>query len=417
MLQIGSEERMSEWRRVDNRAFLKWVEDEGSTASSILLRRAEWAVAHAIQDLRASGLVAAEAFAVAAVVLQTGNESATSLLKDVAAMKEEERRKLKELPSLKQALSILETRATLLLNGDLVRVAEEAEKEGNRRFSQGHHSAALPIVQLAVFARVQSAGEDALPTLGARFLEARVLNFLGRGAEALPIAQEVARKREQHPDLGPIHPSTLASRLFVVPILSTLGRSDEALCIAQDVASKREQHPSLGPLHPSTLASRFLVAQLLDKVGRSVEALPIAQDVASKAEQHSGLGPRHPSTIAGRFLLAQILDKVGQSAEALPIAQDAARKGEQNPSLGPLHPSTFISWVLVARILDRVGRSSEALPIAQDIASKRERHPGFGPLHPSTRASHTFVTQLLSKAGHSTEAAVGNKQQSGNRHS
>jgi hypothetical protein len=387
---------LSEWKQLECQEFLKWAEDEGNTASTILLHRAEWAVAHAVKDFRASGLVASEAYATAALVSWPGNESARHLLKDITAMRDHERRTGKRLPSLGESLALLNTWAELP-NVDLGRLAVEAEEEANWRFSRGHHAAALPIVQRLVFVRMQTAGDDAVATLAARFLEARVLNFLGRSMEAALIAQDVIRKREQHPDLGPFHPSTLSSRLFVVPILSALGRSDEALSIAQDVASKREQHPGLGALHPSTLASRFLVAQILDKVGRSEEALPIAEDVASKAEQHADLGPHHPSTVAGRFLVAQILDNLGRCAEALPIAQDAAIKGEQSRGLGQLHPSTLISWMLVARILGKTGRSMEALPIAQDIAIKRKQHPSFGPLHPSTLASQTFVTQLRNR--------------------
>jgi len=394
---IGDDKPPSEWMQLERQEFLKWVEDEGQATSSILLRRAEWTIAHAAKDFRAAGLVAAEAYAMAALVSWPGNESAKRLLKDITAMRDPQRRTGARLPTLLESLALLDIGSAGLSNVDLARLADEAEEEANWRFCLGHHTAALPIVQRAVFVRMQTVGEDAAATLATRFLQARVLNFLGRSSEAVLIAQDVIRKREQHPDLGSSHPSTLASRLFVVPILSALGHNVEALAIAVDVASRREQHPSFGPLHPSTLASLFLVAQILDKIGRCEEALPIAEDVASKAERHAYLGPHHPSTVAGRFLVAQILDHLGRSAEALPLARDAAIKGEQSRGLGPLHPSTFISWLLVAQILDNAGRSIDALPIAEDIAIKREQHPSFGPLHPSTLASQTFVAQLRNR--------------------
>lgn len=345
-------------------------ENQNNVASFALLQRAEWALSYSIGDLRSLALVAAEAYAIAAVVLQPANARALGLVKDLADMR---RPSGQIAPSLHASLTELNARIATFFNVDRTREANEAEGEANRRFLDGHHAAALPLIQRVVFVRTEILGEDAVPTLNARFLEARILNFLGRQTEALMVAQDVVGKQEQHPDLGPVHPVTLSTQLFMVPILSSFGRSEEALCIAQNVTDKREKHPRIGPLHPSTLASRFLVAQILDKLGDSNQALPIAQDVATKAEHHPSLGPRHHSTIAGWFLVAEILDKVGHRAEALPIAQEVVKRGERNPSLGPLHPSTLVSLRLVARILQTLGRDEEANVLRRDIDRRRRK--------------------------------------------
>ena len=258
-LELHDKEMLDQNFQPANRALLDWLEEEGEAASMVLLHRAEWAIAHAVQDLRAPGLVAAEACAIGAVALDPANERAMSLLNDVIAMREAEGQ---IMPPLQQSLTEIDARASELFDIDLFRDADEAEAEAYRRYDQGHYSAALPLVQRAVFARMQTIGKFAIPTFRIRLLQALLLDQLGRSDEALAIAQDVAAKGEQHPDLGPQHPSTLASRHLVAQILHTLGRSDEALAIAQDVAAKEEQHPDLGPQHRSTLNSRRLVERI-----------------------------------------------------------------------------------------------------------------------------------------------------------
>jgi septal ring factor EnvC (AmiA/AmiB activator) len=73
-----------------NQALLRWLEDEGHTAAKILFHRAEWAAAHAVKDLRPQGLVAAEAYALAATTLGPANDQAMRLLREVQAMRDEE---------------------------------------------------------------------------------------------------------------------------------------------------------------------------------------------------------------------------------------------------------------------------------------------------------------------------------------
>jgi hypothetical protein len=315
--------------------------------SEALLRRAEWAVAYAVADVRAAGLVAAEAYATAALVLQPASDSAASLLDAIVSMR---RHRSEMAPSLRESLITLDLRAATS-ESEPAEIVDAAEAEARWRFSRGYHIAALPLVRRVVSARLKAAGAEALSTLEARALEAKVLNFLGCSAQAASIGYAVALARERHPGLGPRHGSTLASWLFVAPILSALGRSDEALRIADDVAQKRTADPELGVFHPLTLAARFLVAQILTNAGHSKDAVSIAEDVAGKAEQHPDLGPLHPSTIAARFLVAQIYDNLGRSAEALIIAEDVAAKGARHRGLGPLHPSTVISRLFAARLL------------------------------------------------------------------
>jgi hypothetical protein len=61
-LDVGNEEQA-------NRALVRWCQTEGPTLSQLMLSRAEWAISHAASEGHASGLISAEAFAIAAVSL------------------------------------------------------------------------------------------------------------------------------------------------------------------------------------------------------------------------------------------------------------------------------------------------------------------------------------------------------------
>jgi chromosome segregation ATPase len=73
-----------------NRALAAWRQQEGEAISQVMFKRAEWAAAHAVQEQRASGLVTAEAYGIAAVSLWPKNRNALKLLEDIdSTMKDE----------------------------------------------------------------------------------------------------------------------------------------------------------------------------------------------------------------------------------------------------------------------------------------------------------------------------------------
>ena len=286
-------------------AVRQWLEHQGEDVSELLFSRAEWAAAYAAGDQRAAGLVAAEAYSIAAIALWPGNRGAADLLDDIRIIKAEEAHPT--LP-LTQSLSELQNRATELFEPALVEAADEAEHEARRRFARGRYHAALPAVERAIALRLWTVGETGAKTSIAKYIKAQILQALGHSDEALRIAQEVAEGQKNA--LGPSHQDTLESRCLVAGLLSQLRYEKEALPIAQEVAEAQKN--ALGPSHPTTLARRRFVASLLFKLGSDEAALRIAEEVAEAQEKNRSLGRTHPNTLASRHLVAAILSKLGR---------------------------------------------------------------------------------------------------------
>ena len=100
-------------------------------------------------------------------------------------------------------------------------------------------------------------GENNVKTLDARHLRADVLRWLGEYEVARTEIEEVIRKREQHPALGPDDSDTLKSRHIHTYILRHLGEYEAALAEIKEVIRKQRQSHSLGPDHPDTLTNRY----------------------------------------------------------------------------------------------------------------------------------------------------------------
>ena len=283
-----------------DRILARWVETEGEAISRLLFCRATWAAAYATGELRAMGLLAAEAYATAAMAFWPSNRDAIGLLADVATLREQEGQ---NPPSLREALQILPDRAVEVFDANLADQANKAEGEARRRLVHGQYHAALPAVERAVLLRVRTLGKASIRTATTKHLQAQILLRLGRFREALVIVQQVLAAQEASEALGPSHPSTLPSRILVAQILMYLGRYDEALKTA--VAPAHEVSEALGPSHPDTLLSRVLVAKILMYLGRNDEALKTAEAVASAQEASEAL--LLTPTLSSRVLVAPIL--------------------------------------------------------------------------------------------------------------
>ena len=292
-----------------NDTFRNWHASEGELISYMLLQRAQWSAAHAVAEVRALGLVTAEAYAIAAIVLWPENQGALDLLDDVVRLREEEGQ---SMPSLTAALGEFDDRAVILFDADLMEAANVAEEEASARYQRGLYHLALPVIEQALALRLRTVGRNAVQTFSTQHLKAYIVIGLGHSEEALPIARAVVAAKEASPALGPSHPETLSSRYLVAQILHSLGHSEEALPIARAVAAAKEASPALGPSHPQTLVSRSLVAQILHSLGHSEEALPIARAVAAAEEASPALGPSHPQTLVSRSLVAHIAQNISR---------------------------------------------------------------------------------------------------------
>jgi tetratricopeptide (TPR) repeat protein len=261
-----------EWREGNdepaNHALRDWLEQEGKPISRLLQFQAEWAASRAVGDLRPAGLSAAEGFAAGALSLWPENSEAIDLANDMANFRMLEAQERLPFPS---ALAVLRDRDADLLHfqAELVEqaLAEAAEAAGH--LGRGLYHLAMPLIERAVMLLRQQLSPNALQTLRARRLRARLLYKRGYYSDALKEIEGVAAAAETSPELGPENIETLYSRHWLATLLDACGRSAEALPIIEKVAAAQAENSALGLNHPHTQASRTLHAAVLRKLGRT----------------------------------------------------------------------------------------------------------------------------------------------------
>jgi len=197
----------------------------------------------------------------------------------------------------------------------------------------GHHEAALDRIDFVLTeARIHLTVRDR-ETLDAQYMRARVLQDLGRPADALaeidafaPIMAEVKGAR---------HPDTLSTRYLRASVLRDLGRPADALAEIDAFAPIMAEVN--GARHPSTLSTRSLRAVVLQDLGRPADAL--AEIDAFAPIEAEVKGARHPDTLTTRYLRASVLQDLGRPADALAeIDAFAPIKAEVK---GARHPHTL----------------------------------------------------------------------------
>lgn len=124
------------------------------STSEQFLRRAEWITACAVGAIRLHGLVAAEAYAAAAIAADKQNQEARHLLAELVELR---RASGKPSPSVAEAVTTFDEKAAGLFGADLARAADIAEREAFERYRAGFNRSALLAVNLNLALRQETA--------------------------------------------------------------------------------------------------------------------------------------------------------------------------------------------------------------------------------------------------------------------
>jgi chromosome segregation ATPase len=156
---------------------------EGKVAadtSELLLRRAEWITACSVGAIRPLGLVAAEAYAAAAIAADPQNSVAPQLLVELAKLRRASR---ESFPSVVEAVTTFDEGAAGFFGADLARAVDIAEREALQRYQAGLNRSALLVLNLSLALRQQTAAEDSPGALKLQEMKASLLARLGSNAE------------------------------------------------------------------------------------------------------------------------------------------------------------------------------------------------------------------------------------------
>jgi DNA repair exonuclease SbcCD ATPase subunit len=163
--------------------------DDASETSERLLRRAEWITACAVGTIRPLGLVAAEAYAAAAIAADRHNLDARWLIFELAKLR---RASPKPLPSVVEALTTFDERATELFGADLSRAVDIAEREAFERYRAGLNRSALLAVNLNLALRQQTAAKFSPRTQIVQEMKAVLLGRIGGNGRPSSASPEFA---------------------------------------------------------------------------------------------------------------------------------------------------------------------------------------------------------------------------------
>lgn len=153
-----------------------------------LLRRAEWITACAVGEVLPHGLVAAEAYASAALAEDPKNGAAAQLLAELARI----HRAFREgLPPVTESIATFEEKAAAFFAADSARAAEVAGDEARRRSRAGLNRSALLAVNTALELRQKTDLPDSQAMLELRELKATLVERLGADAALLDVASKI----------------------------------------------------------------------------------------------------------------------------------------------------------------------------------------------------------------------------------
>jgi archaellum component FlaC len=136
-------------------------EETGPGTAEELLRRAEWIVSRSVGAILPHGLVAAEAYASAALAANPQGTAAPQLLAELARI----RRAYPEgLPPVTEAVTSFDERAAAFYADDPARIATVADDEAQRRYRAGLNRSALLMTKTALELRQKTDAADSPET-------------------------------------------------------------------------------------------------------------------------------------------------------------------------------------------------------------------------------------------------------------
>ncbi|KAG8783010.1 hypothetical protein FRC15_005920 [Serendipita sp. 397] len=262
--------------------------------------------------------------------------------------------------------------------------------------SLGRAQEALPLQEEVLKRRRQLLGADHLDTLVAMNSLANSYHSLRRVEEALPLREEIFRKRKRL--LGPDHLDTLNAMNNLANSYKSLRRAEEALPLQEEVLEKRRQF--LGPDHPNTLVAMNNLANSYKSLGRAEEALPLQEEVLLKRRRLLGLN--HLDTLMAMNNLANSYQSLGRLQEALLLQEEVLQNW--NHLLGRNHLDTLMAMNNLANSYQLLGRLQEAFLLQEEVLQKWNQL--LGPDHLDTLMAMNNLANSYQSLGKVKEALL-----------
>ena len=274
------------------------------------------------------------------------------------------------------------TRAQQQLQADLLRYGDKPAQ-------------ALPVLKRLIEIQTRTSGAEAPETLESVQLLALVLQGMGNSAEAEQAARSALQGRRAV--LGETHYLTAQSRFLVSDILYARDpKSAEAADLMQDVLLRYQE--ALGPEHPSTLLAMNTTAIRLEDSGQPELALPLYERIF-ETQRRRGMADS-VETLAPLNKHAYLLMNLGRLADAERQYRELVARGRV--ALGPKHLMTLIYLGNLGECLLRQRRPLEAVAVLGAALSEGEATVGL--VHPRMQRIGERLSRGYRETGQATKA-------------
>ncbi|MDX2018422.1 MAG: serine/threonine-protein kinase [Planctomycetota bacterium] len=258
----------------------------------------------------------------------------------------------------------------------------------------GLYDQASAATELALAQLREVAGEDRRETAEAVIFRARLMNHLGKGAEAEPGLRALGERLAKV--FGAEDALTLRARGALGESLASRGKSAEAEPILRELLAVCRR--ALGDDHAISVETLSNLAFALREQGKLAEAEPL--EVETLERRRRLLGDLHPSTLLtinnyGALLLAQ--GKMAESEARFREAIEGRRR-----ALGATHPETLSSISNLSVVLSRAGRAEEAITLQSELLNDCRRV--LGAEHQTTLKAMNSLAMILMQSGRLAEA-------------
>jgi eukaryotic-like serine/threonine-protein kinase len=223
---------------------------------------------------------------------------------------------------------------------------------------------------------------------------AQALVEAGAGAQAVPLMEEVVRRRKANG----------AEEQLILMSMSNLGNAyHRARRFADAVAILKDAHQRIVKLlGPDSMDSLIVASNLgvaLDAAGDRPAAIRLLEDSMTRMKDKFADDPRTFVTMSN---LAESYAKAKRNDDAAALFKETLQRQQRAPGLGPKHPDTMITTENFGVFLLRAGRPGEALPLLNDyLAYARKR---FGNRSAETTDALAFLTECHLRLGNPAAA-------------
>ncbi|MBY0233141.1 MAG: tetratricopeptide repeat protein [Gemmataceae bacterium] len=219
--------------------------------------------------------------------------------------------------------------------------------------AMGAHSRALPLYRRSLEIRADTAGKESVEYATALSNLSGLYREMGDLRAALRHANHALAVRAKAQ--GKDHPAYLSALGNVAAILQLLEQYREALPLTEEVLKKREEGSAS---HATTLGNLALIRGKLGDFDEAVRLQERANELMARA-----LGKKHADNANGLNSLGVLFRDAGQREKALPLLEAALKLREER--LGERHPLTASSLYNLAVLRHEMGDTKGALRDAE----------------------------------------------------